>query len=212
MVHSSAPQSLVLLIYGGFFVSSKSHKLIKKSSTLLNWTLTSENKSWTEAEENKRQASVQWRPGAGVSFPTPPWGRFVCRLYLWAPNSRQSSSDLSNAPVKTHHSPARALTSGNTGKKGAPENTGKQARKRTEETSRSSRKEEKPPAFPITEESQDTKACCPPESTAWAALASGSAPGERLGVSSEPSTDRLCKQPRQTVSLSWNLWFSKGKN
>ena len=72
----------------------------------------------------------------------------VCRLYLRAPNCRPDSSDCPYATVKTIIYHRKLWSQATVGRKGAPENTGKLARKRAEERGRQTQWNSWKPAQP----------------------------------------------------------------
>ena len=86
----------------------------------------------------------------------------VCRLYLRAPNCRPNSSDCPYTTVKTIIYLRKLWSQATVGRKGAPENTSKLARKRAEERGRLTQWNSWKPAqpAPLLRQAEDRKARC----------------------------------------------------
>lgn len=163
---------------------------------------TSENRSWTKAE-NKRHICVQGRPGQSAAVLTRySWWCFVSRLHIQASGSSQSSSGLFCAPEKTHHSPVWTLTPGNTGRERDSRKT--QASKlETEQKKHAERWIRTCENFSQLHHYREPKTERPPAlmGRTEARLITDSNPWHRLEVECEPPNDRLCKQPKHTVRV-----------
>lgn len=146
----------------GNFVSRKPHTLIKREVLYLTvnrilWPLTSGG--WGVGTEQRLCPGMP--QGRVLSFNSSRCCS-VHRLYLRAPNCRPNSSDCPYATVKTIIYHRKLWTQATVGRKGAPENTGKLARKRAEERSRQIRCLSWKPAqaAPLLRQAEDRKAHC----------------------------------------------------